>query len=537
VLSPQSEKLFPALPGRLIDVERLCLVSVTSRQRYAALSYVWGKEPSLMALRQNIDRLQHPGALDIRPWAKPVAGDPIPVQFPQTISHAIGLTRQLGIPLLWVDALCIVQDDDTERQHQLDRMGSIYANAYVTLVAAGGTARSGLLGICGHTIPMPRVLKTPRYLTHKGRKNDSLHREIAKAHRRVTDSVWSQRGWTFQEQIFSRRLLILDATSVTWECHCAVWVEGLEPEEKECQNQGAVAAQGFAFSAEPNFGEYAWHVGQFNRRQLTYPEDVLDAFAGILGVLSETAFREGFICGLPVRFFEAALLWYNKGELDKRQAKRQGSDNSVVMPPSWAWAAWGGAVEYDSSPQEDGDKTPMRWRYERPLVSWQYMAAGDKEWLPVTSISGRRLLSSDVDGIAASTMAGEIRAHHTEGPVEEPTVSEPEATAAAKSSHLLLAYPLSASFEVQQTFGKATVIVSNGSGGSAGSLVSLGQPVSNGDLCELVAVSISSMNGEEAYDVLWVERESGVAYRRGVGRIRRAPWEAMKTERIKLILG
>ena len=359
---------------------------------------------------------------------------------------------------------------------------------------------------------------------------------IIMEHQRVQDSVWSQRGWTFQEQIFSRRLLILDDTSVTWECHCAVWLEGMEAAEKECQNQGAVAAQGFAFSAQPNFVEYARHVKQFNRRQLTYPEDALDAFAGILSVLNETAFKEGFICGLPVRFFEAALLWYNKGQLDKRQVRRQGNLGKVVLPPSWAWAAWGGAVEYDNldlgvaaGSREEGDKKVVRWQYERPLVSWKYATGSGKDWVPVTSSFGRRLQGSDsVD--TASTAAGGTLDDGAEGPAGG-------GSAISNGHHLLLAYPLRAFFEVQQTFGQVTVILSNGSGGSAGSLISHGQPVSRGQLCELVAVSISSMNGEEAYDVLWIEREGEIAYRKGVGRVRKAPWEAKNADRIKLVLG
>ncbi len=48
------------------------------------------------------------------------------------------LIRQLGEQYLWVDSLCIVRDDDVERHDQLERMGSIYANAYMTIVAAGG---------------------------------------------------------------------------------------------------------------------------------------------------------------------------------------------------------------------------------------------------------------------------------------------------------------------------------------------------------------------------------------------------------------
>ncbi|KAK3898083.1 HET-domain-containing protein, partial [Staphylotrichum tortipilum] len=540
-LSPKSERLFGDFPRRLVDVERMCVVPFRSRQRYAALSYVWGVAPTLRALRHNIHGLQQDGVLDFTPWMPYTLGDPVGQQTPLTIRHAMELTRHLGERFLWVDALCIIQDDDADRQHQLDRMGSIYANAYVTIVAAGGTALSGLRGIFGTTPTMERKADIPQHLTHYGMEK-SLHGELIREHQRVKDSVWSQRGWTFQEQIFSRRLLILDNKSVTWECHCAVWLEGMEAVEKECQDRGAVAAEGFAFSAEPNFGEYARHVTPYSRRQLTYPEDALDAFAGILSVLRETAFKEGFICGLPVRFFEAALLWYNKGQLKKRQAKRQGGA-PVVLPPSWAWAAWGGVVDYDNVDlgveagyREEGDKKLIRWRYDRPLVRWKYRASSDKDWTTVTSSFGCCLPSSD-SADPTSTTSSENDANDTKGLPEEGTSTARGVTATPNHSHLLLAYPLRAFFEVQQAFGQVTAILSNGSGGSAGSITSGGQPVSKGQVCELVAVSISSMNGEEAYDVLWIEWEGGIAYRKGVGRIRKAAWEAKNPERVKLILG
>ncbi len=566
-LSPKSESLFRELPGRLIDVNRMCVVSPQSRQRYAALSYVWGVTPTLRALRQNIDRLQDDGALNSKSWVdssqvgnpafnrstEGVQSHPLAHELPLTIRHAMELTRHLGQRFLWVDALCIVQDDDTERQHQLDRMGSIYANAYITIVAAGGSALSGLRGIRGATPGMPRALKTAQHLRHYARAH-YLHEEILRTSRRVQDSLWSQRGWTFQEQIFSRRLLVLEDTSVTWECHCAVWVEGMEAEEKQCQNDGPVAAQGFAFSAEPNFGEYARHVAQFNRRQLTYPEDALDAFAGILAVLSETAFKEGFISGLPVRFFEPSLLWYNKGRLERREAKRQGGVKPVTMPPSWAWAAWSGAVEYDNldlgdsgDSRKDGDNTLAKWRFERPLVSWKYRASPTEEWKPVTGIFTGRRSSSDSTERAPTTTSRDPASTTTPGepaPTTAPGAGHTndireqseQSTTPETKPHLLLAYPLRAFFKIQQTFGQVTAILSNGSGGSAGSITSWGKQGTKGQLCELVAISISSLNGEEAYDVLWIEWEGGIAYRKGIGRIRKAAWEAAPTDCIKLIL-
>ncbi|KAK4118818.1 HET-domain-containing protein [Parathielavia appendiculata] len=559
-LSTSSEQLFSDLPRRLIDVQRRCLVSAEPRQRYAALSYVWGVAPSSMALRRNIDLLQQDGALNSTTWARSVGGDDVTQQFPMTIRHAMELTQQLGERLLWVDALCIVQDDDEERQHQLNRMGSIYANAYVTIVAAGGTALSGLRGIEGATPPMTRTVTTPYYLGH-GRE-DHVCQEIQRSHRRLQTSAWSQRGWTFQEQIFSRRLLILDHTSVTWECHCAVWLEGMEPVEGQCQDNRAVVAQGFSFSAQPNLGEYARHATEFNRRELTYPEDALDAFAGILAVLSGTSFARGFICGLPVLFFDAALLWYNKTPLTRRRPRRQPtvdatSASANVLRPSWTWAAWQGAVEFvdanidlaGASPDAENKLVtrysyPARWLYQYSLVSWNYRANSGEDWKPIPSLFAERRLSR-CNEEATEPTSPTTRGNHAADAQEhrnEAQVAESGIAPTLDGSHLLLAYPSRAFFHVQQVFGQATVLLADASGGCVGSLTSCGKPDKEAyslphPPCEVVAVSVSSLNGEESYDVLWIEWEGRIAYRRGVGRIRKPAWEAKKAERIELILG
>jgi hypothetical protein len=73
---------------------------------YVALSYVWGKkskfEGQLRLTFDNLGKLQQDGALRKKRFAKDV---------PVTIKNAMGLVKLLGLRYLWVDRLCIVQDD------------------------------------------------------------------------------------------------------------------------------------------------------------------------------------------------------------------------------------------------------------------------------------------------------------------------------------------------------------------------------------------------------------------------------------------
>jgi len=105
-----------ALPVRLVDVGRapyepvMCLVQAASlprTSRYAALSYVWGGDQPLKTTSKNV--LAH------------CQGIPFTV-LSATIRDAIEVTRQLGIRYIWIDSLCILQDDADARAIEIARM-------------------------------------------------------------------------------------------------------------------------------------------------------------------------------------------------------------------------------------------------------------------------------------------------------------------------------------------------------------------------------------------------------------------------------
>ena len=88
---------------RVIDIDRLC---VTEQRfgtcRYAALSYVWGGVEQVQLLSKTSAWLKKEGAI-------------IGQQFPRTILDAISVCQIMGLHYLWIDALCILQDDESDR--------------------------------------------------------------------------------------------------------------------------------------------------------------------------------------------------------------------------------------------------------------------------------------------------------------------------------------------------------------------------------------------------------------------------------------
>ncbi|KAI9660326.1 MAG: hypothetical protein M1821_009676 [Bathelium mastoideum] len=117
-----------------IDAESECLVRLPSDTAYVALSYVWGGANKKMTLTSNLKQFMQLNGLLRR-------------DLPKIISDALEVTNALDYRYLWVDAFCIVQNDDVSKKAMIESMDSVYGNAVITIIAAsGGQANAGLSG-------------------------------------------------------------------------------------------------------------------------------------------------------------------------------------------------------------------------------------------------------------------------------------------------------------------------------------------------------------------------------------------------------
>jgi hypothetical protein len=123
------------LPSRIIDVgndtqaPRLVETEKALGQ-YLTLSYCWGGVRNGMTLRSNLRGRLSAMTLD---------------SLPQTHRDAIDLTRRLGFQYLWIDALCIVQDDFDEWAAEASRMWQVYRDSTLTIsVDSADNAASGI---------------------------------------------------------------------------------------------------------------------------------------------------------------------------------------------------------------------------------------------------------------------------------------------------------------------------------------------------------------------------------------------------------
>lgn len=128
---------------RLIDVRRDYIIECGGDTqdavvpRYVALSYVWGGTPTVRLVGANKSTLLQVGGL-LNAWDS----------LPRTIRDAIVLVRKLGAGYLWIDSLCLVQDDEEDIKRGVDAMDKIYTKAWLTIIAAHGhNADAGLPGM------------------------------------------------------------------------------------------------------------------------------------------------------------------------------------------------------------------------------------------------------------------------------------------------------------------------------------------------------------------------------------------------------
>ncbi|OCL09516.1 HET-domain-containing protein [Glonium stellatum] len=114
------------LPARVIDIgtdtsaPKLCAL-VLKKVNYVTLSHCWGAFQPLTTTKATLAERQE--GID---WDA----------LPKTFQEAIKLTRILGIRYIWIDSLCIVQDDRDDWETEAMKMGEIYRNAYLTIAAS-----------------------------------------------------------------------------------------------------------------------------------------------------------------------------------------------------------------------------------------------------------------------------------------------------------------------------------------------------------------------------------------------------------------
>jgi hypothetical protein len=187
-IKKDAEQDMKPLPNRVLDVRmtssisdtvRLCLTS-NSPAHCACLSYVWGDKSSVVkTTNKTIDEY--------------CRGIPV-LDLPITIRDAITAVRKLGLRFLWVDSLYIIQDDHLDIEREINQMGNIYKNSYITLWAGKYSDERRERLFSDGSFKYPDVNIDSNLVT-----TDTRRPSWSGSH------DWKSRGWMFQEVALSPR--------------------------------------------------------------------------------------------------------------------------------------------------------------------------------------------------------------------------------------------------------------------------------------------------------------------------------------------
>lgn len=319
-----------SLPTRVIDVGRAdssddpyLLESGGRAAPYIALSYCWGSGKKFVSTRNSIAKRRERFML---------------AELPKTLRDAVLVTRRLGVRYLWVDALCIVQDDDTDWQSESSNMRAIYRNTSFVISALDAShSDSGMFYDRTALIASsddPSATHTNLYVREDER-----------------DQQWStyyqqnslgERAWALQERFMATALLHFSRRRLYWECRtCNLFEDG------ERRDSHPISKDfGRSTDVKQPTDERDWYhlVSLYLKRQLTHTSDKLAAIAGLATEFEEQGWCRGYLVGLWQSDIVRGLLWHiNDPDDDFKDAVQFAKQFAKleINPqfPSWSWAS------------------------------------------------------------------------------------------------------------------------------------------------------------------------------------------------------
>lgn len=295
---------------------------------YAALSHCWGKKQIIVTTLSTIkDHKAH------------IAFG----KLPKTFQDAIQITRRLGIQFIWIDSLCIVQDDADDWAREASKMATFYENAMVTIAATSSSAGDGGL-----------FRPTPDYLlsgtTSEGDKYTLVFRERIEHELMDAGSAsllpkfpFLSRAWGLQERLLSPRVVHFGPYELFFECRMHTDCECREIVGFEIANPAPklMYAEALGCIGNPRYLSRVWRavVGLYTGLFLTYKNDIFPALGGLASQMSRIRGSQ-YLAGLWKDSLNEDLLW-RSGPTGGRLSWRA---------PTWSWASVDHPIYYNDAP-------------------------------------------------------------------------------------------------------------------------------------------------------------------------------------------
>lgn len=332
-----------ALPTRVIDVGRKngvirVIESHGKTGNYLALSHCWGRQQIITTTK---------ATLDDRKKEIPAS------KLSKTFLDAVTMTRRLGFDYIWIDSMCIVQDDAQDWERESAEMAAIYKNAYLTLAATRSSSGAGGL-----------ILRTPDFevsgSTPEGEEYFLIFREkVEHDMGLMPDGAQNfplmSRAWVCQERLLAPRTLHFGYHELFYECltdqSCECGEVGFMGPSEEVTLPSVKLMYASALDSAPvevplQLVQYAvYHAARVWRSIVVYytglditaSSDRLPALSGIASDMAQT--RK---CSYFAGIWESSLL----DDLVWVTYSRKSTRPTSWRAPTWSWASIEGQVHY-----------------------------------------------------------------------------------------------------------------------------------------------------------------------------------------------
>jgi hypothetical protein len=301
---------------------------------YCALSYCWGGEQSLKSTLET-----YGDWLGDVPWS----------QLPQSLRDAVIACSKLGIKYLWVDAFCIIQDDEDDKAIEIAGMTDVYRNSYLTIAASRATnVREGFLHTRTATQYPQDVFKVayqPRLLGRQGC--------LTLIRTTIEPEPLDKRGWTLQERLLSPRTLEFGSRQLRFICQhnprgltdgWRLWPESNDVRQDNLEHVAILQAdddspQSLALSRTFLETVETWYrlIEVYSHRSLTVPEDRILAISGI-AMRYGRVLNDKYFAGHWRSTFARSLYWEASEPTRVYTRPRRG--------PTWSWTSIDGPVKF-----------------------------------------------------------------------------------------------------------------------------------------------------------------------------------------------
>lgn len=332
------------LPSRVLDLGvgeapstiKLYLTN-KNNGRYICLSHCWGT--NIRHVTTTKATLEH--------WQSGVHISHLPRSF----REAIIVTRQLGIRYLWIDSLCIIQDDDEDWQTESVQMAQIYQGCYLTIAATKASDDEGGL----FSVTSPQYSERDICFDFAGTRTRFLYRRQPPDHDYWfrSGAVYSQtrisppllnRAWIYQERLLSPRILHFTNEELVFECR--------ERSDCECgydtHNKSMKVRHALALSSDQKALLSRWLciVNEYSLLDLTYGKDKLPGLSGVAKQMQHLN-GDSYLAGLWRSTLIQCLCWYNPGYNIIRGVGSHDKPETW-RAPSWSWAHIDGCILFFS---------------------------------------------------------------------------------------------------------------------------------------------------------------------------------------------